>query len=65
MSAACERDVHDDTGDEDGEDVQLISGEVATKKGSDDSSIIDKCIDASENNGNLIALYTFALAMVS
>jgi hypothetical protein len=49
--------------DDDGEDVQLISGGTSSRN-DDYNSIIDQCINASENNGNLMALYTFSLAMV-
>jgi len=61
MSAADDDDEHiyDD------EDIQLIRGEKSTGKcESTTSSVIDQCIDASEQNGNLVALYTFSLAMV-
>lgn len=51
---------------DDGEDVQLIRGENASSKSehNNESSIIDKCINASEHNGNLMKLYTFSLALV-
>jgi hypothetical protein len=31
----------------------------------EETTLVDECIDASENNGNIVKLYTFALAMVS
>lgn len=60
MRTDCEHVSDDD------EDVQLIKGERFSRKSeSENSSLIDQCINASEHNGNLMALYTFSLAMVN
>jgi hypothetical protein len=69
MSAACELECehydHEHNHSDDGEDVQLIHGDSTSVNRSDEEvSIIDKCINASENNGNIMKLYTFSLAMV-
>ena len=50
-----------------GEDVQLINGETSSRKSEGEiyTTVVDRCIDAIENNGNMLGLCTFSLAMVS